>query len=67
MVEMTCPIHVTQHERVLLAHGEGLRLTRQLIRAVFLQHYGNPLLASLGDGAVLSRAGILANWRSMGR
>lgn len=57
MVEMTCPTPVTQHERVLLAHGEGLRLTRQLIRAVFLQHYGNPLLASLGDGAVLPSMG----------
>ncbi|MEJ2190358.1 MAG: hydrogenase expression/formation protein HypE, partial [Acidobacteriota bacterium] len=40
-------------ERVLLAHGGGGRLTRQLGEELFLPALDNPLLASLTDAAVL--------------
>lgn len=40
-------------DRIRLAHGEGARLTRRLIREVFLPALGNDLLAPLGDGATL--------------
>jgi hydrogenase expression/formation protein HypE len=38
---------------VLLAHGEGARLTRRLIREVLLPAFDNDFLRPLADGAVL--------------
>jgi hydrogenase expression/formation protein HypE len=38
---------------ILLAHGEGGRLTRDLVESLFLRHFGNKYLASLDDGALL--------------
>jgi hydrogenase expression/formation protein HypE len=40
-------------ERVLLAHGGGGRLTKELIAQVFLPRLGNPALDPLDDAAVL--------------
>ncbi len=40
-------------DRVLLAHGGGGRLTRDLIRDTFLPRLANPALAALSDAAVL--------------
>jgi hydrogenase expression/formation protein HypE len=40
-------------ERVLLAHGAGGRLTRELISRTFLPALANPFLATLSDAAVL--------------
>jgi hydrogenase expression/formation protein HypE len=40
-------------ERILLAHGEGARLTRRLIHDVLLGPLDNEFLRPLGDGAVL--------------
>ncbi len=40
-------------QRVLLAHGGGGRLTRQLVEEVFLPALDNPILATLTDAAVL--------------
>ncbi len=40
-------------DQVLLAHGSGGRLTRELIQDVFLPAFQNPLLASLSDAACL--------------
>jgi len=40
-------------ERVLLAHGGGGRLTRQLVEGLFLPALDNPHLATLTDSAVL--------------
>jgi hydrogenase expression/formation protein HypE len=40
-------------EAVLLSHGSGGRLTRDLIRDLFLQAFHNPTLASLQDSALL--------------
>lgn len=39
--------------RVLLAHGGGGRLTRQLVEELFVPALDNPLLATLTDAAVL--------------
>jgi hydrogenase expression/formation protein HypE len=38
-------------ERITLAHGAGGKATQTLVEAVFLEAYGNPLLAALGDAA----------------
>jgi len=40
-------------QRVLLAHGGGGRLTRQLVEELFLPALENPFLATLTDGALL--------------
>jgi hydrogenase expression/formation protein HypE len=38
-----------------LAHGEGARLTRRLIRDILLEAFDNEFLRPLGDGAVLPK------------
>ena len=42
-----------RRDRILLAHGGGGSLTRELIETVFLPQLENPLLKSLDDSAVL--------------
>jgi hydrogenase expression/formation protein HypE len=44
-------------ERVTLAHGAGGKSTHALIEALFLRELGNPLLAPLGDSALLTLDG----------
>ncbi len=39
---------------VLLAHGGGGKLTRELIEGLFLPYFGNPFLSPLEDSAVLN-------------
>ena len=41
------------HERVLLAHGSGGRLTHELVRELFLPLLRNPYLETLSDSAIL--------------
>lgn len=43
-------------KHILLAHGNGGRLTSELVRDVFLPALGNPVLDRLGDSAVLDGA-----------
>jgi hydrogenase expression/formation protein HypE len=52
-VALACPIPLPTEERVMLAHGEGARLTRRLIRNEILSVLGNDPLSSLADGALL--------------
>jgi hydrogenase expression/formation protein HypE len=44
-------------EYVTLAHGAGGKASAALVDAVFLEAFRNPLLESLGDGAVVSLPG----------
>jgi hydrogenase expression/formation protein HypE len=46
-----------QYETILLAHGGGGRLGRDLLHHLFLPQFENPLLAPLHDGAVLEIEG----------
>jgi hydrogenase expression/formation protein HypE len=50
---LSCPVPHGPGDRVLLAHGEGARLTRRLIREVLLGAFDNPFLRPLGDASVL--------------
>jgi hydrogenase expression/formation protein HypE len=50
---MACPVPAPAGDRVLLAHGEGARLTRRLIRDILLAAFDNEFLRPLTDGAVL--------------
>lgn len=50
----SCPVpHAPQEDVILLAHGEGARLSRRLIRDEVLAAFDNPFLRPLGDGALL--------------
>lgn len=49
----SCPPPVPPGDYVLLAHGEGARLSRQLIREEVLAVLQNEYLRPLGDGAIL--------------
>ncbi|MBN1269450.1 MAG: hydrogenase expression/formation protein HypE [Kiritimatiellae bacterium] len=53
----TCPLPLSDHPTVQLAHGGGGTLMRQLIEKMFLPALGNPLLDALGDSAVLELNG----------
>jgi hydrogenase expression/formation protein HypE len=43
-------------EFILLAHGSGGLMARELVERVFLQHLGNPLLNTLEDATTISLA-----------
>jgi len=47
-----CPLPLTDHPHILLAHGGGGRLMRQIIERVFLPAFDNALLTARHDGAI---------------
>jgi hydrogenase expression/formation protein HypE len=49
----SCPLPVTQHERVLLGHGSGGKLTSELIQSTFLPAWKNSIVSALEDQATL--------------
>ena len=56
----SCPVALRDYPHVILGHGGGGELSRDLIEGVFLPAFSNPLLDRLGDSTVLDRAGELA-------
>lgn len=52
-----CPIPISDYPNVLLAHGGGGKLMHQLIEAMFVATFNNPLLSARHDGAVLNVKG----------
>lgn len=48
-----CPVPLLTSDRVQLGHGSGGKMSAALLRECFLPHLGNPVLARLGDGAVV--------------
>jgi hydrogenase expression/formation protein HypE len=50
---LKCPIPRSDHDRVLLAHGGGGKLSQQLIEKMFYTALGNEILQVGHDGAVL--------------
>lgn len=55
--ESACPIPKSDYEHVLLAHGGGGKLTRQLIDKMFYAELGNEYLNRGHDGAFLPSPG----------
>jgi hydrogenase expression/formation protein HypE len=55
-----CPAPLRDHPRVVLGHGGGGALTAELVAAVFLRAFANPVLDRLGDSCVLDVAAALA-------
>jgi len=50
---MQCPLPLADYPRVTLAHGGGGRLGRRLVSELFAPAFGNALIDSRHDGAVL--------------
>jgi len=53
----SCPIPISDYEHILLAHGGGGKLTRQLIDKMFYPVLDNEILARGHDGAYLTTNG----------
>lgn len=49
-----CPIPLTEYPRILLAHGGGGKLSQHLIDTLFVPAFGNTVLETLHDGAIMS-------------
>jgi hydrogenase expression/formation protein HypE len=56
----TCPAPLADYPHVVLGHGGGGALSRDLIEHVFLPAFSNPLLDRLGDSTVVDLAADLA-------
>ena len=54
--EIVCPVPIQRYPDVVLAHGGGGRITRQLIESVFLPAFGSPAAGERRDGAVFDLA-----------
>jgi len=50
---LVCPLSLSHHEHILLAHGGGGRLMQNLIRDVFSKHFRSPLRSPEHDSVVL--------------
>jgi hydrogenase expression/formation protein HypE len=55
--ELSCPVPLPAGGRILLAHGGGGRLTRELVERLFVPAFANDTLAELHDAAVLESPG----------
>lgn len=53
----TCPLPLRDQTRVVMGHGGGGVLSAELVNHVFAPAFGGPLLAGLGDSAVLELGG----------
>ena len=51
---LSCALPLGPGDRIQLGHGSGGKLSAALLKHCFLPHLGNPTLAQLGDGAVVS-------------
>ena len=49
-----CPVPISRYDRIVLGHGSGGSLTRELINRVFIPHFSNPALLAGNDFAELS-------------
>lgn len=51
---IVCPTPAALHDRVQLGHGSGGKMSAALLKERFLPRFANPMLAQLGDGAVVT-------------
>jgi hydrogenase expression/formation protein HypE len=53
----TCPLPLRDYPTVVMGHGGGGKLSADLIKHLFLPVFENPVLAQMGDAAVVAPAG----------
>jgi hydrogenase expression/formation protein HypE len=49
----SCPLPISQYERILLGHGSGGMLTAQLIKNIFVAGFDNSILSAMEDQATV--------------
>lgn len=54
---LSCPIPINEYPRIVLAHGGGGRLMRNLVDKIFCEAFRNPILEEMNDGAVINLPG----------
>ncbi len=54
----SCPVPLSDHKQIVLAHGSGGKLSQRLIQEIVLPQFRNDLLAPLHDGAVFPLGGV---------
>jgi hydrogenase expression/formation protein HypE len=54
---IVCPAPLATADRVQLGHGSGGKMSAALVRERFLPHFGNEILAQLGDAAIVDVVG----------
>lgn len=54
---LTCPIPISEYEKILLAHGGGGTLSHHLIQKMFFSQFDNAMLHAEHDGAVFESGG----------
>jgi hydrogenase expression/formation protein HypE len=57
-ITLVCPAPLDASDRVQLGHGSGGKMSAALLRERFLPAFANHVLVQLGDGAVVSIAGV---------
>lgn len=53
---LTCPLPIRQRQQIVMAHGSGGRMTRDLVAEVFLEQLSNASLQASNDAAVVRLA-----------
>lgn len=53
LLDATCPVPLFEHKEVVLGHGSGGRLTRDLVDRLLVASFTNEFLEPLHDGAIL--------------
>jgi hydrogenase expression/formation protein HypE len=53
----SCPAPLRDHPRIVTGHGGGGALSAELVEHVFAPAFGGPVLAGLGDSAVVNLGG----------
>lgn len=54
LLGVSCPLPITNYKEIVLAHGSGGTLSRQLVEKIILPQFRNELLEPLHDGAIFS-------------
>lgn len=57
LLTASCPLPISNYREVVLAHGSGGKVSKQLIEKMLLPQFNNELLAPLHDGAIFSLNG----------
>ncbi|NBX29538.1 hypothetical protein EBR04_03655, partial [bacterium] len=60
LARVACPTPLRGGERVMLGHGGGGQLSRELVEGLFVPAFGGRVLARLGDSSVLNLDGAVA-------
>ncbi len=50
--DASCPIPITEYDKIMLAHGGGGSLSNKLIEKMFFSEFNNEYLNKMHDGAV---------------